>query len=92
MTFLYRPGVSAMFQVGSSSDIYDSYEGSEDSIVPYYASILNGPYFGYGLQFLMGRTFAKVTMRVCVNAFVSWRFLFQCLFDCDGFHYVIVSL
>lgn len=51
---------SAMFQIGSLSDIDDSYDGSDDHNVPFYSSCLNGPYFGNGTQFLMGRTFAKV--------------------------------
>lgn len=49
-----------MFRIGSFGDFDDIYEGYDEDNVTLYNSFITGPYYGYGFQFLMGRTFAKV--------------------------------
>ncbi|CAG5119741.1 unnamed protein product, partial [Candidula unifasciata] len=41
-----------MFRIGSFGDFDDIYEGYDENDVTYYNSFLNGPYYGYGFQFL----------------------------------------
>ncbi|KAK0059003.1 short transient receptor potential channel, partial [Biomphalaria glabrata] len=54
---------STMFRIGSFSEpgegMEENLEEFEEHDKLYYNSFLSGPYFQNGLQFLMGRTFAK---------------------------------
>ncbi|XP_055876461.1 short transient receptor potential channel 7-like isoform X2 [Biomphalaria glabrata] len=65
---------STMFRIGSFSEpgegMEENLEEFEEHDKLYYNSFLSGPYFQNGLQFLMGRTFAKLTdeERVFLNA------------------------
>lgn len=65
--------VSAMFRMGSYSDLEESFDWSEENTLMYYSSLLSGPYFG-NLHFLMGRTLSKVNFIVFCIVFMLQKY------------------